>query len=871
MLSLGLVAALPAQAQSGPEKRIAFVVGNAAYTAGALATPANDAGLIAQTLQAAGFDVVGARDLDQNGLTGAMRDFLAKVGTAGPDATVFVYLSGYGLQYQGDNYFLPVDASIASPTDLPIQALRVSDVTRSLAAMQNHGSIVVLDAARAYPFPQSGAPQLAGGLAMVEPDANQLIAFNAAPGTVAPDEAGPYGSYAHALAEMIRVGGLPLGDVFDRTRLRVSDLTKGAEIAWDASKFTAPFTFFDRAADAPAPAVAYDSAAIRSKPIRAFDEKDAYFAALDRDTLAGYEDFLAAYPNDAMARRVRAIVAARREAITWRETWRADTPEAYWSYLRRYPHGPHVWDARRRLGHFEAALEPPPSFTVITYDVPPPPPPEVVYVERPVVYFGDPDFGYAPPPPVVFLAPPPPEFVALPPPPPPVALYVLPEPVFVPVPQWVEPPRNVAPPENNVIFNDIHKTIINNVTVENTTNNEPQPTSPAPGQMTGQAPGQAPGQTSNLTTGQKLAGAAVIGAAGAAALHVALPPSVQKKVLQNSGQGAGQNSGSAAAPAPAASGAVATSVKPVTGNATAHTLTGTDGQPLPTTGKLPNASQGKEAPQAAPGAITSKAAATPTESAAKTDAHTLPGANGQPLPPVGKLPLTPQGKEASQPAPGAIVPKTTAAPAEPTTKADAQAQPGTNGQPLPSVGKLPLTIQGKDAPQPAPGAIAPKSATGSPAKQTAKPSVPLLPTQDAKPLPTLGAAANAETKRSSKPSPGQMSANGKPQRQDGIKTPANADKATAKPQIIQMKHPEAINQPRPNLAAKAPTPKVQLQPKPQQQMKAQMKPQPQVKAEVKPAQQVKAPPANKPAKPQDNKPQDKKKIPCGAAGQPACH
>jgi hypothetical protein len=106
-----------------------------------------------------------------------------------------------------------------------------------------------------------------------------------------------------------------------------------------------------------------------------------------------------------------------------------------------------------------------------------------------------------------------------------------------------------------------------------------------------------------------------------------------------------------------------------------------------------------------------------------------------------------------------------------------------------------------------------------------------------------------------------MSANGKPQRQDGIKTPANADKATAKPQIIQMKHPEAINQPRPNLAAKAPTPKVQLQPKPQ----------PQVKAEVKPAQQVKAPPANKPAKPQDNKPQDKKKIPCGAPGEPACH
>ncbi len=135
--------------------------------------------------------------------------------------------------------------------------------------------------------------------------------FNATPGTVAPRKR-PYGAYAHALAETIRTGGLSLADVFDRTRLRVGELTKGAEISWDADKFKAPFTFFNRAPNAPAADVpAYDAANIRSKPIRDFDERDAYFAALYRDTLAGYEDFLAAYPNDAMARRVRAIVAAR--------------------------------------------------------------------------------------------------------------------------------------------------------------------------------------------------------------------------------------------------------------------------------------------------------------------------------------------------------------------------------------------------------------------------------------------------------------------------------------------------------------------------------------------------------------------------------
>jgi len=598
----GVAAARPAEAQGPPEKRIALVVGNAAYKVGVLPTPANDAGLIAQTLQAAGFDVLGARDLDQNGMRDAMRDFLTKANASGPNTVVFVYLAGYGVQYQGDNYFVPVDAQIANATDVPVQAIRVSDFTKSLAAINNRGSIIVLDAARANPFVQSSQP-LAGGLALVDPDVNQLIAFNAAPGTVAPQEAGPYGSYAHALAEMIRVGGLPLDDVFDRTRLRVGDLTKGAEISWDASKFKNAFMFFDRDPNAPAAAVSStEDVSNRTRPIRDFDERGAYFAALDRDTLQGYENFLAAYPNDSMARRVCAIIAARREAITWRETWVVDTPEAYWSYLRRYPRGPHVWDARRRLEHFEAALEPPPSFTAIEYDVPPPSPPEIVYVDRPVLYFDDADFGYAPPPPVVFLAPPPPDFVMLAPPQPAVDLYVLPVPVFVPVPAWVEPPRDIVPPQNNIIFNNIHKTVLNN----NTTVNE---NSAAPA-------------AAGLATDQKLAGAAVIAGAGAAALHVALPPSVQKKaaLLQK------QNPATAAKTVPGTAPAVAPSAQPQGGNAAAHILPGANGQPLPATGKLPAVGNAPvvtrqdqvaktPAPQAAPSGKQNSVAAAPKPNA----------------------------------------------------------------------------------------------------------------------------------------------------------------------------------------------------------------------------------------------------------------
>src|SRR5260370_42005745 len=149
LIPLGLVMA-PGAAHA--EKRIALVIGNAGYQAGALTTPANDAGLIAQTLQAAGFDVVGARDLDQDSLRHAFRDFVEKATGSGPDTIAFIYLSGYGLQLEGENYFVPIDARIARDADVAAEALRISDYTRPLAAMKLKASIVVLDAARANPF-----------------------------------------------------------------------------------------------------------------------------------------------------------------------------------------------------------------------------------------------------------------------------------------------------------------------------------------------------------------------------------------------------------------------------------------------------------------------------------------------------------------------------------------------------------------------------------------------------------------------------------------------------------------------------------------------------------------------------------------------
>jgi uncharacterized caspase-like protein len=318
MLAVAVIVGLSprvADAQDGTEKRLALVIGNAGYQSGELATPANDAGLIAQTLQAAGFDVIGARDLDGDSLRQTLRDFVEKARLAGPGSVAFLYLAGHGVQFEGENYFVPVDAKVERDTDVPLHAIRLSDYLRPLGSLPLKARFVVLDAARENAYSAYGNP-LAGGLALVEPETGSLIAYNSAPGTIAPEGAGPYGAYAQALAEMIRDGGLAHDLVFERVRLRVGDVTQGAYLPWNTGKIDPTFFFFERAPDAPIPVVHQEFLARRAKPIRSFEPEEAFLAALDRDTLGGYSEFLETYPSHRLAQRARAIAAARREALT---------------------------------------------------------------------------------------------------------------------------------------------------------------------------------------------------------------------------------------------------------------------------------------------------------------------------------------------------------------------------------------------------------------------------------------------------------------------------------------------------------------------------------------------------------------------------
>jgi hypothetical protein len=113
------------------EKRVALVIGNSAYVKVAkLSNPARDAELIEALFRKAGFDVVEAkRDLGMVAMRRALRDFADRV--RGADIAA-VFFAGHGMEMNGTNYLVPVDAVLERDTDVEDETISLERVTRLL-------------------------------------------------------------------------------------------------------------------------------------------------------------------------------------------------------------------------------------------------------------------------------------------------------------------------------------------------------------------------------------------------------------------------------------------------------------------------------------------------------------------------------------------------------------------------------------------------------------------------------------------------------------------------------------------------------------------------------------------------------------------
>ena len=169
------------------EQRLALVVGNASYQAvSPLANPVRDAEVVNALLESAGFDVTIANNLGQTDMRRTIREFAAKLADNGEDTVALVYFAGHGVQIDGQNYLLPVDATVTQESDVAFEAVRLADVMNLLNSGPSKTRIVILDACRNNPF-DILKNKIGRGFAMVNAPAGTIVAYSTSPGATAED------------------------------------------------------------------------------------------------------------------------------------------------------------------------------------------------------------------------------------------------------------------------------------------------------------------------------------------------------------------------------------------------------------------------------------------------------------------------------------------------------------------------------------------------------------------------------------------------------------------------------------------------------------------------------------------------------------
>ncbi|RUU62305.1 peptidase C14 caspase catalytic subunit p20, partial [Mesorhizobium sp. M2C.T.Ca.TU.009.01.2.1] len=225
--------------QACADRRVALVIGNSEYREiPALKNPDKDAEDVSNTFRLAGFDVFVAKDLTKLQFEKEFRNYLAAVD--GADLAV-VYYSGHGFQIGGENFLIPVDASLKAAADIEVQAVKLDDVLQQLRA-KSKIQVIILDACRNNPFPRKDywlRDQLiaAGGtgLAQVKSSLNTLIAFATEPGAVAYDGSGDLSPFSSAFSRRALAPNQEIRSVMAAVRRDVVEATKGAQVPWENS------------------------------------------------------------------------------------------------------------------------------------------------------------------------------------------------------------------------------------------------------------------------------------------------------------------------------------------------------------------------------------------------------------------------------------------------------------------------------------------------------------------------------------------------------------------------------------------------------------------------------------------------------------
>ena len=226
-------------------KRLAIVIGNSDYQSPRYADLANasrDATRLSESLRRLNFEVATGINMTAQQTEDMLHSYET---TLGNYSSVLIFYAGHGIQFNGENYLLPVDTLDPDSVEkLTEKTIKLNEVIKRFASRERP-TFIFLDACRNSPLP-AGVAGVGNGLAQVEVGENTFIAFATQPGNVTVDGAGDNSPFTRALLQNVEAPGLSISDMMIRVRNKTEEDTLGKQVPWDQSNLREQFYFTEQ-------------------------------------------------------------------------------------------------------------------------------------------------------------------------------------------------------------------------------------------------------------------------------------------------------------------------------------------------------------------------------------------------------------------------------------------------------------------------------------------------------------------------------------------------------------------------------------------------------------------------------------------------
>jgi hypothetical protein len=227
---------VPAPQNVSAPQKFALVIGNGSYrNLSRLANPVNDANDMAAALQSMGFVVDKLIDASQEQMDSAVIRLKNRLSVS-TNTYGFIFYAGHGVQSNGENFLIPVDANIPGENSLRSRAVSVQVMLDELNDARNELNVMVLDACRDNPFGWARSGNR--GLTVIQNQpADSIIVYATSAGSTAADGTGRNGLFTSQLLKNLTTRGLEISEMFRRTGADVRAVSNGQQVPAIYSNF----------------------------------------------------------------------------------------------------------------------------------------------------------------------------------------------------------------------------------------------------------------------------------------------------------------------------------------------------------------------------------------------------------------------------------------------------------------------------------------------------------------------------------------------------------------------------------------------------------------------------------------------------------